>query len=154
MLQIFKCSHQFLVILCAVLFVSSHAQADVSILQKLRFGEVIITNNNMLYSISVNPDGSFGHAGSIIKITDPQPGIYQIDDLTPNALINVTATQLQPLSGGGNFFTLKNFQVVHSNSDASGLADITLGATAETSGNSLAYDSRTYNGTIQLQISY
>ena len=137
-----------------MLGISSYAHADLSVLQKLRFGEVVITNNNAAYSINVNPDGTFGHAGSIIKINDPQPGIYQIDDLTPNSVINVTAVQLQPLSGGGNFFTLRDFQIVNSNSNASGLANITMGATAQTSGNSVGYSSRTYNGSIQIQISY
>ncbi len=130
------------------------AKADITLVQKLRFGEVVITNNNNQHSITINTDGSFSHAGSIININDPQPGIYQIEDLVPNSIIQITATQSQPLSAGGNFFTLKDFQIVHSNSDASGLANITLGATAQTSGNSASYDSRTYNGTIQIQINY
>lgn len=130
------------------------AHADISVLQKLRFGELIITDNDTCHTITVNPNGSFGHSDAIIKITDPQPGIYQIDDLIPNSVIHVNVTQIQPLSGGNNFFTLKDFQVIHTNSDASGLTTVTLGATAETSGNGLPYDSRTYNGTLQIEINF
>lgn len=149
--QIFIILFSFFV---AVFSYSISAKADISLVQKLRFGEVVITNNNNQHSITVNTDGSFSHSGSIININDPQPGIYQIEDLVPNSIIYITATQSQPLSAGGNFFTLNNFQIVHSNSDASGLTNITLGATAQTSGNSAPYDSQTYNGTIQIQINY
>lgn len=139
---------------CLFLVPAFPALADVSVLQKLRFGELIITDNNNKYDIVVNVDGSFGHSGEIISIEDPQPGIYEIDDLIPNTVITVTGTQIQPLTRSGNQFTLKDFQIINTNSDPTGTASVTLGATAETSGNGVMYAGGTYNGIIELQVSY
>ena len=133
---------------------STKADADISILQKLRFGEWIITNNNAIHSITVSPSGAFSHSSALIRLNDPQEGVYEIDGLTPNAIITVTATQISPLAAGGNTFNMNTFQVNHTNSNASGVATIRLGATAQTTGSGLAYDSRTYNGSIRIQISY
>ena len=130
------------------------AHADFVIVQNLHFGEFVIQDNYKPHHLTVNPDGSYTHAPNFIEIDPPQPGIYQIDELEPNSVINVTASQLQPMMGNNNFFTLENIQVIHSNVDEAGLADIMLGADAVTSGNGSKYVGDTYSGQILIQISY
>ncbi len=139
----------------SILFtVASPAYSDITELQKLRFGEFIVTNNSTQQGITVNVDGSFGFSSIFLNIEDPQPGIYEIDGLTPNSMITVTASQIQPLTGAGNFFTLRSFQTLDTDTNGAGVTTITLGATAETSGNSTPYVDQTYNGIIEIQISF
>lgn len=146
----------YIIFVCLVLSLGAAQKAHASfvVIQNLHFGEFIIQDNRVSHRLTINPDGSYTPAPSFIEITPPKPGIYQIDNLTPNSIINVTAVQIQPMVGANNFFTLENFQVSHSNVDQAGLATITLGADAVTSGNGSPYTDDTYTGQIQIQISF
>lgn len=130
------------------------AKADLLPVSELSFGRFIVTNNATRQSISVYLDGSFSFTDGLIKIDDPQTGQYQIDDLPPNRVLNIEAYQLEPMEGAGNFFTLKDFNVAHTNSNEVGLTTVTLGATAESSGNNQPYADQRYTGTIQILISF
>ena len=144
----------FIHIFLLTLLVNSSAYAGITILQPMRFGELVITNNDSMHTITINTDGSYSNSPSILIITAPQEGRYEIDGLVPSSVITVTASQNMPLSGGGNTFTLKNFQVIHSNSDATGVASVTLGGDAETTGSGMNYSDLTYNGSIDLEVTY
>mgnify|MGYP000527742782 CR=1 FL=1 len=140
---------------CVGYFSFSHrAIADVITLQGLHFGEFVITDNNSVHGITVNIDGSVSHSGAVIEINAPRPGIYQIDGLPPNNVINVIVSQDQPMVGNSNSFNLTNFQESHTNSNAGGITDITIGATAETSGNGQPYVDQNYSGQVRIQISF
>lgn len=130
------------------------AKADFVVVQNIHFGEFIIQDNYKPHILTVNPDGSYTHASNFLQISPPKPGIYQVDELAPNSVISVIATQTQRLNGGNNFFTMHNFQINHSNVDGAGLAEIRLGASVATSGNGSGYTQDTYSGQIQIQIIY
>lgn len=152
-----KTTKQYICIACLILtlsLLSIPSSADVISLTKLRFGKFIVAENNNKQSVTVNLDGSYNFSSSLIMIDPPQRGEYQIHDLAPNSTLHLDVSQIQPLSATGNFFILKNFENFHTNSDNNGVANLILGATAESSGNGLPYRDQTYSGTIQILISY
>lgn len=143
-----------MVAVASVFFSSAPARADINELQPLNLGRWVVTRNNTQYHITVNTDGSYSNSSQLIMLDPPQPGIYQINDLTPSSPINsVTATVLTPLSGDGQSFALDNFQVLAPPAtDGAGEATVTLGLRARTSGNGQGYSDTTYNGTLQIDI--
>ncbi len=149
----------FLVRICLILMVfvcaGSPAQAGVSIIQALQFGEVISRNNNATHSITINTDGSYSLSGGFIEIAAPQEGIYDIDSLTPStAIASIVVTQLQPLTASGEVFNMDNFTTTFGSTDAGGVARVTLGARAQTTGTGISYANQTYSGQVQLVISF
>jgi hypothetical protein len=139
------------------LLCGSAAHAAITEIQPLNFGQWAITNNTGFKVITVNPNGSFSNSPGLFNIVfTPTQGIYRVDSLPPFTTINsVNATMLVPMTGGNQNFTLDTFQVIHDPStNASGEVNITLGATARTTGTGVPYDDATYTGTIQLEINY
>ena len=135
--------------------VAAPAQADITELQKLRFGTWSITNNNSPHSITVAPNGSYNKSSSaLIMISPPQPGLYRVTGLPPfTAVGSVNITMNQPMqSGVGPNFILENFTTAIPNTDAAGDTTLTLGATAKTSGTSQGYGDDTYAGELHIEI--
>lgn len=143
-------------LLCAAVF-ASQAKAAIIEIQPLNFGQWAITNNTGFKTIVVNTNGSFSNSPGLFNIVvPPTQGIYRVDGLPAFTSINsVTASMLLPMTGGNQPFTLENFQIVHDPAtNSSGEINITLGATAKTSGTGVAYDDASYTGTIQFDINY
>ncbi len=147
----------FAALIGSTLLWGSIAHAAIIENQPLNFGTWAITNNVGFKLITVNPDGSFSSSPGIINIiVAPTQGIYRVDSLPPStAILSINATELAPLTGGNQDFTLTAFQVVHDPvTNVSGEVNITLGATARTTGTGVPYDDAVYTGTIQLEINY
>ncbi len=133
------------------------ARAGVTVVQALNFGSWISKNNDAQYGITINTDGSYSfNSTGFIEISPPQVGIFDLDGMTPNtAISSVTIIQTTSLSGSGLDFQMINFTETHSAStDASGIARVTVGATAQTTGGGGSYIDQTYNGQIQIQINF
>lgn len=134
-------------------FASAHA--DVDVIQNLDFGEVFIPSNDSVHSITINTNGSYSFSADIYELSAPEEGIYEIDGLPANTVVaSVVITQIQPLTGSSNFFNMSGFQTLFTNTDALGVSQITLGATAETTGNGMPYTNQNYNGQLQIQINF
>lgn len=136
---------------------SGQARAAIIEIQPLNFGQWAITNNVGFKTITINPNGSFSHSPGLFNIViPPTHGIYRVDGLPPfTSIISVTASMLLPMTGGNQNFTLDTFQVIHDPAtNSSGEMNITLGATARTTGTGVPYDDASYNGTIQFNINY
>ncbi|MEM7651035.1 MAG: DUF4402 domain-containing protein [Pseudomonadota bacterium] len=151
----------FFAILFLVVSPNGKAFAGVTTIQELNFGEFIVKNNDAVHSITVNITGTaytFDAAGFIpIDVSNIQPGIYDLDGMTPGALISsVDVTQVLPLSGGGGpNFQLTAFQDSHpTNVDGSGVVRVRVGATAQTNGAGIRYFDQTYTGTMQIQVNF
>ncbi len=144
------------VFLCAF-FVSVPAYAGVTVIQAMSFGNFVSKKNDMQYEVTINTNGTyvFDSAG-FIEISAPQEGIYDIDGLTPSAAIaSVVITQSSPLTIGGRSFQMINFQETHdASTDAGGVARVTVGATAQGDGITTAYPDNTYNGSLNITISF
>lgn len=138
------------------LFLGSAAHADIIEIQPFDFGEWAITNNTSQNYITVGPNGSVSHSPSLININQtPQHGIYRVDGLPPFSTINsINVTELTPLQGGNQAFSMSNFQVIFTPVNSSGETTINLGATARTNASGVGYDDATYTGTLQFDINY
>ena len=135
----------------------SSAYANIIEIQPLDFGQWAITNNSGIKYITIQPDGSVTHSPELVNFNKtPQQGVYRVDGLPPSTAINaVNVNMIDPLQGGNQVFTMNNFQVVYDPvSNISGEINITLGATARTTGTGVPYDDAVYNGTLQLDIYY
>jgi hypothetical protein len=148
-----------LLVFVSVLCISQSAEAQtVTTVQALNFGEWLSLNNNAEYEITINTDGSYSSDGAgFIEISAPQEGIYDIEDgFTPSTPVaSVVVSQQAVLTFGGGVFQMDAFQETHSATvDGGGVVRVTVGGTANTSGNSTAYVDGTYNGTLQIQINF
>lgn len=152
--------HKFLITLLFVVFalVADHARAGITTIQALSFGNYVVANNNSVQTVTVSLSGNVTASSGLLEITPTaQQGIYDIDGLTPNAVIaSVDVTALTTMRGVNisNEFTLGSFTSSHTNSDPSGVARVTIGGTASTTGNGLGYPDQTYSATVEIQINY
>jgi hypothetical protein len=121
--------------------------------QRLNFGEWLVTNNNASHSVTVETNGTYSNSPSLVMLTPPQQGIYQVQGLPNGAVINsVTVLMTQPMEGpGSEDFVMDNFTTVAPN-PVGGNTTITLGARARTSGNGNSYGDGSYTGELTLEI--
>jgi len=133
------------------------AIAGVTVVQALSFGSWISKNNNVQHDITVNTNGTytFDSAG-FIELVAPQEGVFDLDGLpVSTAIASVVVTQTIPLSASGENFQMVSLQESHPGStSAGGVAQITVGGTARTSGSTISYGDATYNGQLQIQINF
>lgn len=133
------------------------AYAGVTVVQALSFGSWISKNNNAQYDITINTNGSYTFdGGGFIEIAPPQEGVFDIDGLPVNtAIASVVVTQTIPLSASGENFQMISLQEAHpASTTAGGVAQITVGGTARTSGSTISYGDNTYNGQLEIQINF
>lgn len=147
-----------LFLLCAAITALCVSPAGAQIFQEqaLDFGRWIIRNNASNYTITVLPDNSYSSSPSLIQLGGPQPGIYRIEGLTPfTACGSVNVHMTQPMRRpGAPAFTLDTFDTECTPSDVNGIAWVTLGARAVTSGNGLAYHEGAYQGDLSLTVNF
>ena len=146
--------------LCAFLFALGVAlpiaQAQIFEEQPLNFGTWIVPNNNTNHTITVLPDNSYSSSPSLLELSGPRPGIYRIEGLTAFAAcgsvnVHMTQTMRRPSSPA---FTLDSFDPQCSSADVNGIAWVTLGARAVTSGNNLMYGEGDYQGDLSLIVNF
>ncbi len=148
---------KFSLMLGLFMLVSSISNAAVTTIQAFDFGEWVVKNNDAQHEITINTNGSYTYdSAGFIEISPPQEGIFDLDGMTPNtSIVSVVVTQFSPLSGSGIDFEMINFQETHSAStDGLGVARITVGGTARTSGAGGSYVDQTFNGIVQIQINF
>jgi len=145
-----------IICLTAGLLVTSTALADITENRALYFGEWMVTDNDAQHSITVNTDGTYSSSPELIMITPPEEGLYDVDGLLPGTIINgVTVLMTDPLRlGGGQTFTMDNFDTIAPDADINGETTVTLGARARTSGNGLNYADGRYDGTLTIELHY
>ena len=140
-----------------VLVALNPSYAAVTTIQAMSFGEFVVKNNDAQYDVTINTSGSYTFdAAGFVEIAAPTEGIFDLDGMTPStAISSVVITQISPLSGAGEDFEMVALQETHPGStDGSGVARITVGGTARTSGNGTLYVDQTFNGTLQIQINF
>ena len=146
----------FIYFVAVGVFVSHGALAGVTTIQAIDFGEFAVKLNDAQYDITINPDGSYNFdAAAFVEITAPQEGIYDFDSLPASTAVTVTITQITPLSAFGPDFEMVNLQDTHpANTDASGVVRINVGGTARTSGSGGPYSDETFNGSLNILVTY
>lgn len=143
-----------LVALCASM--NAYAQS-ISVTQALSFGEVVLTDNNAQHEIVIANNGTYTNDPEYLFVTTPDVGIYQLTGDLPNRPIaSVTVTVDQQMQGGGQQFTIDNFDISHpAQTNASGEALITVGARIRSSGTGVPYfNSQAFNAILTLSVNY
>ncbi|MDH5722846.1 MAG: hypothetical protein OEY94_05955 [Alphaproteobacteria bacterium] len=146
-----------LILILLLGFLPFKAMAGVTVVQALSFGSWISKNNNAQYDITINTNGTYSFDSSgFIEIAAPQEGIFDIDGLpVSTAIASVVVTQTIPLSASGENFQMVSLQEAHpASTTAGGVAQITVGGTARTSGSTISYLDNTYNGQLEIQINF
>lgn len=134
---------------------SCPAHAALNVFQNLNLGRWAITSNSTVNSITVMPDGSYSSMGNVIMLEPPRQGVYDIDGLTAFVPItSISVTVVQNMVGGGQQFTMGDFQTTHTPVNGSGETRVFLGLTAQTSGNGTAYPDSAYNGILSIELNY
>lgn len=134
---------------------SSHAQVNITQVQKLHFGKWFFGDNSSALSVTVTPAGTMTHSPNINMFTAPRPGIYNITGLPTFATINaINITPNAPITLGGQTFTIDNFTTQYTPVDEFGNTQLRVGADAVTSGDGQAYIGGVYDGTIDIEIDY
>lgn len=140
-----------------LLVAPAHAYAQVSTVQALNFGNWISRNNNAQYDIIINTDGSYSFdASGFFLISAPVEGVYDIQTAQINTVItSVVVTEASRLNGAPGFFDLVNLQETHiATTNGLGIARVTIGGTARTSGNTQPYQDQAYAGSIDIDINF
>ncbi len=144
----------FAVALCWAL-PAAHAQIFEE--QPMDFGRWIVRNNASNYTITVRPDNSYSSSPTLLELGGPpRPGIYRIEGLTPFAAcgsVNVHMTQTMR-GPGGPAFTLDTFDTECTPADVNGIAWVTVGARAVTTGTGHAYGEGAYQGELSLTVNF
>lgn len=142
------------------------AKASIKEIQPLRFGTLVLKDNEQPYTLTVPPEGTTTYSDGLALAPDsdpPQSGIYDIQVLSPETRlsIEITATGFIMQQNGenpqkitGNSFTITGFQTIVTNSLETGKTLVKIGATLETSGNGLPYEDGTYTGSMDITINY
>ncbi len=146
--------------LCAFLFALGVAlpvaQAQIFQEQPLDFGRWIVRNNNSNHTITVQPDNSYSASLALIELGGPRPGIYRVEGLVPfTACGSVDVYMMQPMRRpSAPTFTVDSFNTNCTPSDVNGIAWVTVGARAVTSGAGPAYAEGAYQGELSLIVNF
>ncbi|GAB0110333.1 hypothetical protein [Pseudoalteromonas distincta] len=140
------------------LIFSNYTLADISVIDALNFGTIVIVKNTPDTSMTLFPNGATT-TRNIHVMQVGQPAELLFEGYGPGVQINVsdTGTQ-QPMRrvNGGNEFTINNliFSRTTITTNAYGMATLKIGAQLKTSGNGLNYLDDSYSTTAEITIAY
>jgi hypothetical protein len=146
-----------LLILILIVY-SSSLSATVTPIQELDFGVVVVTNNNSIAKIQIDPAGNTQVTGGLAVISGGNNAIYELSDLEANRTfdvdVDVINSEMISETASEETFSLsilRNSTTVFT--DNSGTALLFFGGEIQTSGNSSeAFTDTRYNSTIQITI--
>lgn len=145
-------------ILSLSLAINSCAFADVSVIEPLNFGTIVIVENTSDTSLTVFPNGSVT-SRNIHIMQGGHPAELLFEGYGPGVQINISDVGGQPSLrrvNGGNEFTISNliFSRTTVTTNAYGMATVKIGAQLKTSGNGLNYLDDSYSSTVEITIAY
>lgn len=134
------------------------AHAEVTTIQSLNFGTLVVTNNSFRASVIIDPAGNIQVIGGIAVIDAGNNAVYELSNLPPNTIVRpdfqVINSQMIGDINSEETFTLtllpnQNTLI----SDTNGTAILTLGGRIDTSGSgSIRFTDTNYESTIQITI--
>lgn len=137
---------------------SLSAYAGVSVTQQLDLGEWVVRDNDVVYDITLQEDGSYTYdSDGFTMISAPQEGIYEIDGFTPGAsVVSVSVVQVSALSSAGKSFAMPTFYESHDATvDGGGAVTVNIGVVINTSGDGTSYPfDSIFNGTIGITVNF
>jgi|TARA_B100001059_G_C17831069_1_gene584727 hypothetical protein len=145
-----------LILLLSVFF-SAKVLAQVTVLEPLNFGTIVVVKNTPSSSITLLPSGT-SSTTNIHLMHSGNPAELLFEGYGARVQLNISDTGVYPsLSrvNGGNAFILNN--VIYASSvttNAYGMGVLKVGGQLSTSGNGQPYIDDNYSTTIELTISY
>jgi hypothetical protein len=149
-----------LLILCCSYLPAVCLNAEITTIQSLNFGTIVVTNNNFQSSVIIDPVGNVQIIGGIAVIESGNHAVYQLSDLPPNTVItpNIQVINSQMIANISSEETFRLTLLPNQNtliSDSNGSATLTLGGRIDSSGNgSIRFSDTDYESTIQITINY
>jgi hypothetical protein len=148
-------------VVASVLLSTAYA-ATVTEVQSLRFGKIVVIENNAQHRMVVRPNGSIATAAKILIIEPGQPGIFQLNDFPASTSINASLNELadptSSFSEGGvptaQFQIEPFFDFTSYITDVNGQMDIPMGGNLTTSGNGQRYQDGVYYRYFNINFNY
>ena len=145
-------------ILFACIFYCANSLAQVTVLEPLNFGTIVIPDNTSIRSITLLPNGG-STSNSIYLMQSGHPAELLLEGLGAGVQISFSdAGVFTALSrvNGGNAFTLSNISYSNTvvTTNAYGMATVKIGGQLNTSGNAQPYLDDRYSTTIEITIAY
>ena len=143
-------------ILCLCLIGKAYAQ--VSVIEPLSFGTIVVVKNAPDTSVTLSPNGSIT-SKNIHIMQVGQPAELLFEGLAPRIQITVndfaSPTQFRRVNGG-NEFILSNLTFLPATvtTNAYGMATVKIGGQLTTSGNGLPYLDGNYSALVEVTIDY
>jgi hypothetical protein len=140
------------------LFAPLTSFADVTEIEAINFGQFTITDNQLVHTLTIEPDGSIVADPVFFVIDNGKQGEYSVTGFPNNTVLIITfgSTNLVSTSNPSHYFTLSNFQTSPATveTDAGGAATFTLGGDLKTSANGINYISSPYTATLTISVNY
>lgn len=116
------------------------AQESIVRVQEMEFGEVLVRRNDAIYDAQLSSNGNISAGSNFLFISSSSEGVYRLTNAAANRPITVDVTVDQELIGGGQMFSIDNFDIdAPAQTDGSGEALIRVGARMRTNGNGENY---------------
>lgn len=136
-----------------VLISTAHAQ-KITENQPLRFGKIVLIDNNAPRQIELFPSGTYSADPEFIFFTDPQLGNITVDGYTPGTNLTVTVGVTNLTKGGSAIFTTSNSFTNPASvvADGTGSATFDVGATLTSDGNGGSFSDGSYTGNYSVTV--
>lgn len=154
MVGIFMAKFYLIVCLC----LSGTVYAQVSVIEPLSFGAIVVVKNTPDTAVTLFPNGSTT-SKNIHIMQVGQPAELLFEGFAPRIQITVndfaSPIQLRRVNGG-NEFTLSNLTFLPATvtTNAYGMATVKIGGQLATSGNGLPYLDDSYSAIVEVTIDY
>lgn len=130
--------------------------------QSLDFGTLALRSNDAVSTVRLRhrglPISTGGGAGEMLVVTHGQPGRYRVSGLPAATAVDVEVTTIDEPSldgqGAGERLQVDAFTFDALRSDATGEAELRLGATLRTSGSGQPYPEGVYRGAVEIGLRY
>lgn len=146
------------IIACIAIWLSpiSFSYALVAETQALSFGTFAIQNNNGAYDLQITPTGSVNADPQFIVIAPGQEAQYAVAGFPASTALIITVAAADLTRGGGDTFSLVNFQTSPATviTTGAGTATFGLGATLRTSGSTSMYTDDNYSGAATVSVNF
>jgi len=154
MVGIFMTKYYLIICLCFI----GKVCAQVSVMEPLSFGTIVVVKNTLDTAVTLSPNGS-SISKNIHIMQRGQPAELLFEGFAPRIQITVndfsSPTQFRRVNGG-NEFTLSNltFSPAIVTTNSYGMAIVKIGGQLTTSGNGLPYLDGNYSAIVEVTIDY
>jgi len=127
-------------------------------LSALDFGTLAVVSNGSVSTLELSHSGRvIAVTGGLVVVAEGAPGRFRLTGFPPDTVIDVTADEAFVSAGGTGLperIKVADYTTARIQTSAAGEAEVQLGASFSTSGNSGSYEDAPYTGDTQLRFDY